>query len=207
MKNYISYHLTRTIPGPKLKINNQEEGFEIIKQWSNIFTIGHYSKLELQITIPRKNYPKLDFLDDIFIRQPLTSTIDNNDVCEWTFVLATLPRLFDLLKTRRDFFDKYNHTIMVVADFIFLDMDDHLLKGQNLYNYDQHSQLFCFIEPNVLSIEPFFKFPFDSDNDTFKEFYEYVESNLPFKLSEKNLYITKEDPGSKYGSVTRKLRK
>ena len=207
MKNYISYHLTKTIPGPKVKINDPKEGFEIIREWTNKYTVGTYSEFSLRLTIPSKKYPSVDFLDNAFIREPLRATFDDMDLCEWRFVQAALPKLFEFIKTANDFFSRYDYCIIVSTEFIFLDKNNNLLKGQNLYNYNEHSHFLSFISKGELRIEPSFIFPFDSDNDSFNDFYKYFESNFPFKLNDKNLYLTIVNAKTKWGSTTSKLRK
>lgn len=207
MINHISYALTRSIPGPSLKTKGPEEGFEIIKYWTQKYTIGQYSNFELQLTIPRDNYPNLDFLDNTFKRQPLTYTSSEEDYCEWTFVQAELPELFDLIRTNNDFFVDHNYSIKVLVDFIFLDEKGDLLKGQNLYNNEEHSRFLGFINFDSVSIEPTIIFPFGGDSNDFKDFFKYFESIFPFKLNERNLYLTVENHKSKSRYLRRKLRK
>jgi len=206
MEKYISYKPTSG-RGPIRKTDSPEEGFEIIRDWTYKFTIGRYSEFELQLTIPRENYPDLDFLDKNYKRKPLSGTWEEYDLVEWIFLQIELPDLFNLMNSKPEFFKQYEYSIKFLVDFVFLDQNENVLKGQNLYDNDKQSWFLAFIYEDSVSIEPTFMFPFEADDDDFKSFYKYLENNFPFELSDKNLYLNTENPRSKSGVTKLKLRK
>lgn len=211
MKQYITYHLTKNVPGPKLKIASPEEGFEIIKQWTQKYSVGKYVKISLELTIPHDNYPDVQFLDDEFLREPLSGYVHNGslvfDVCEWKVVPFRLDKLFKFLREKKEFFDLHEFYIVVFCEFVLLDQKSQLLKGQNLYENGQYSNIFAFIRNGELSVEPSFFLPFENETPQFKVFYKFLEKNFPFKLNYRNLYLQTQNDDPKKGYTSRKLWK
>lgn len=198
MDSCIGYHLTRTVAGPKIDIENPRQGFEIIKNWTQRFTVGTYVAFKLHLHIPVDNYPDLEFLDDEFFRQKVNMTItsggiDITHVCEWKVVYIRMPELFDLIDKKIDFFRQHNFSIMMDIEFVLLDENNDLLEGQNLYE-GPRSSLSCFLYEKKINLEPSLIFPFASDNKKFRKFYSYFKSNFPFKLNDKNLYLYGKHP-------------
>lgn len=210
MMNFITYHLTKTVAGPSLKIINFEQGFNILMEWSEKYTIGTFRKISLQLTINEKEKVNLDILDEKFIRKPISSTIIDNknkfNIIEWEIAPNRLKDLFEQINATPTFYESYEFKIIVITDFILLDKKGIPLSRQNLYKENQSSNLIVFINQNRISIEPRLYFPFENDDLQFKELYDFLIETFPFKLNEKNLFITTENIKSKYGYLTKKLR-
>lgn len=204
MKNHISYSLTKNIPGPKLKIESAKQGFELIQNWCEQYTIGQFRSIEFYLEVPQHDQPNLEFLDLEFLRQPVSSTIEYSliqlkiEVLEWKVVLSRLPILFQLISTHLELFESYNFRIRVGIDCVLLDENGQVLKEQYLYSDDDHTWILAFINNKTISIEPTLYFPFKEDDANFKKFFHYFKGHFPFKLNEKNLYI--------WGKKRRKLR-
>jgi hypothetical protein len=211
MQTHISYHLSKNIPGPKLKIDGVQQGFETIKKWCETHTIGTYSGISLHLTVNENDPMDLGFLNDEFLLQPLSSFISGAEgtyhVLEWNVVISRLPTLFQFIHERLAFFEKYEFRISVSIDCILLNESGNVLKGQNLYAENQHSRFLFFIHNNITSVEPTIYLPFDKDDEAFQSFFLYLKSHFPFKLNDKNLNMAIKNEKSKYGYTWRKLRK
>ena len=211
METHISYSLTKTIPGPKLKTEGVEQGFDILMNWCEKYTIGTFSSIDLKLTVNEKDNVNLDFLDNEFLPKPVTSTILSNDgkynILEWKVVISRLLTLFKFISTKLDFFETYDFRILIGIDFIILNEIGNALKGQNLYNENQRSNFLVFIENNRISVEPYFYLPFQKDDEEFNTFFNYLKDNFPFKINDKNLYISIKNRKSKWGFTRTKLRR
>ena len=211
METHISYSLTKTIPGPKLKTEGVEQGFEVLMNWCKKYTIGTFYSIDLHLTVNEKEKVNFDFLDNEFLLKPVTGTIEGNEgkynIIEWKVVISRLPTLFKFISEKLDFFETYKFQILVSIDFILLNEDGNALKGQSLYDENQHSSFLVFIENNLISLEPHFYLPFEKDDEEFDKFFNYLKGNFPFKLDDKNLYISIKNRKSKWGFTRTKLRK
>ena len=211
MEAYISYSLTKTIPGPKLKIEGVEQGFGTLMNYCEKYTIGIFSSIDLHLTVNEKDKANFDFLDNEFLLQPVTSKILSNtekyNILEWKVVISRLPTLFKFISSKSDFFETYDFQIVIRIDFILLNDDGNALKGQNLYKENQHSNFLIFIDNKKITIAPYFYLPFQKDDERFKGFYTFLKDTFPFKIDDKNLYISIKNRKSKWGFTRTKLRR
>ena len=211
METHISYSLTKTIPGPKLKTEGVEQGFDTLMNWCEKYTIGTFSSIDLHLTVNEKDKVNFDFLDNEFLLKPVTSSILSNaekyNILEWKVVISRLPTLFKFISSKLSFFETYDFQIVIGINFILLNEVGNALKGQNLYKENQHSNFLIFIDNNKITLEPYFYLPFQKDDETFKGFYSFLKDTFPFKIDDKNLYISIKNRKSKWGLTRIKLKR